>query len=105
MSARSRRLVLSAEARDDLSDLLLFTEQRWGKTQRREYRRLLWETFTELARFPHMGRVRPEYGPDFLSFRVRQHLIIYQVTETEISIVRLLHVRRDADSTLETAAE
>jgi hypothetical protein len=45
MSVRRRRPVLGVEARGDLADLLLFTEQRWGKTQRRKYQRLLFEAF------------------------------------------------------------
>ncbi|MBA2598841.1 MAG: type II toxin-antitoxin system RelE/ParE family toxin [Chloroflexia bacterium] len=105
MSAHSRRPVLGVEARGDLSDVLLFTERRWGKTQRREYRRVLWEAFAELARFPHMGRSRPDYGPDFQSFRVRQHIIIYQFTDTELRIARILHIRRDADTAFEPAPE
>jgi toxin ParE1/3/4 len=105
MSVRRRRPVLGVEARGDLADLLLFTEQRWGKTQRREYQRLLLEAFAELARFPNLGQSRPDYGPDFQSFRVRQHVIVYEVTDTEIRIARILHVRRDADSIFEAGAE
>ena len=105
MSVRSRRIVLSAEARVDLSDLLLYTERRWGNRQRRDYRRTLSDAFLELARFPHMGQSRPDFGPEFRSFRVRQHIVVYRVTDTEVRIDRLLHVSRDAGAEMETAPE
>ncbi|MGH2614809.1 MAG: type II toxin-antitoxin system RelE/ParE family toxin [Thermomicrobiales bacterium] len=105
MSARNRRLVLTSEARSDLRDAVVFSEQRWGKSQRREYERSIASALDALATFPHLGRSRPDYGRAFYSFPVRQHVIVYQVTETDIIVVRLLHVRRDADSQFETTAE
>ena len=101
MSARSRRLVFTSNARSDIRNVLVFTEQQWGKPQRRTYERLISESIAKIARFPHLGRFRPEYGPDFQSLRVRQHVIVYQVTDTKISIIRDLHIRRDADGAFE----
>ena len=101
MSARNLRLVLAPEARDDLRDALVFTQQRWDKNQRREYKQLLVNAFAELASFPELGRACPEFGAGIRSYRVGQHVVIYQATETEIRIARILHVRRDIDGALE----
>lgn len=103
MSARSHRIVLSAKARVDLSDLLLFTERRWGRIERQEFRIILSEAFSKLAVFPFMGQSRPDFGPEFHGFRVGQRVIVYRVTETEIRIDRILHVRRDAGAETESA--
>ena len=46
------------------------------------------------------GGVRPEYGADIRSHRVRQHIVIYRATKKELAIVRILHVRRDIESEL-----
>jgi toxin ParE1/3/4 len=97
MSAHNRRLVISARARADLSDILLYTDRRWGSQQMRAYNRALTDAFAELQRFPHLGRPRPDYGQGYRSFPMRQHAIIYEITDTEITVMRLLHVRRDAE--------
>ena len=97
MSVHSRRLVLLPEARGDLRHILLFTEQRWGKVQRQNYRGRLFAVFDELARFPNLGRLRPEFGADTLSFRVGQHVVLYRFTDFQLIISRVLHVRRDAE--------
>ena len=98
MSARSRRLVLTSEARSDLRDILTYSERQWGKTQRREYEGQISRAVDNLIGYPHLGRARPEYGPGLLSFPVRQHVIVYALTETGIRVVRVLHARRDAES-------
>lgn len=96
MSAHSRRLIVSAEAQEDIRDILVFTETNWGMAQSLEYERHIMEALDSLSRFPHLGRPRSEYGPLLRSFRVRQHAILYQVLESEIRIARVLHGRRDA---------
>jgi toxin ParE1/3/4 len=105
MPARKRRIVLSAKARIDLSDVLLYTERQWGKTQRHEYSHRLSEAFNKLARFPFAGRFRPDLGPEFHSIQVRRHVIIYEVTGTEVHVERILHIRRDADAEFAEPAE
>jgi toxin ParE1/3/4 len=101
MSARRRRIVLSPRAGDDLTGILLYTEQQWGKRQRNNYRRALYKGFRRLADFPGLGRERPDYEPDARSFQVEQHIVIYRATATELRISRILHVRRDIDAELD----
>lgn len=98
MSARKPRLALSDNADRDLRNILVFTEQKWGKAQRRTYRQRFIEAFAELLRFPDLGLARSELGPGVRTYRVGQHVVIYQSTETELLIVRILHVRRDLDA-------
>jgi plasmid stabilization system protein ParE/Arc/MetJ-type ribon-helix-helix transcriptional regulator len=50
--------------------------------------------------FPELGRVRPEYGPGLRTYRGRQHVVVYQATDAELRIARVLHERRDAESDL-----
>jgi len=101
MSVRKPRLALSDNADRDLRNILVFTEQQWGKAQRRTYRQRFIEAFAELLRFPELGPARPELGQGIRARRVGQHVVIYQATETELLIVRILHVRRDLDAELE----
>jgi len=96
MSARKLRLVLASDARRDIRDVLTYTEQQWGKAQRRDYRRALYEVFDELTWFPELGRLRPEYGSGVRSYRVRQHIVVYRADDAELRIARVLHESRDA---------
>jgi toxin ParE1/3/4 len=77
--------------------MLVYTEQQWGKAQRRVYRQQFVDAFSDLVTFPELGLARPEYGQGIRSHRVGQHVVIYQPHETELRIVRVLHARRDLD--------
>ena len=105
MSARKLRLVISPAARSDLRDLLAYTERQWGKAQRRAYKQELYQAFDHLARFPALGQARPEYGAYTRTHRVQQHVVVYRVTDVELRIARVIHVRRDLDSALEEPVE
>jgi toxin ParE1/3/4 len=100
MSVRKLPLVLSLEAQRELRDILLYTEQQWGRTQRRAYRKQLDIAFARIGRFPDLGILRPEIGQGVRTYRVGQHVIIYQPSDVDVLIVRILHVRRDLDAEL-----
>jgi toxin ParE1/3/4 len=98
MSAHKRRIVLSPEARSDLRDILLYTEQQWGLAQQRSYNAQLHTALAQLAQYPDLGILRPELGPRIRGLRVGQHVVAYQPSETEILILRIRHVRRDVNA-------
>lgn len=98
MSAHKPRYSLTPGAQRDLRDILIFTDRQWGTAQRRVYRKQLDAAFVQLARYPDLGILRPEFGPGIRGYRVRQHVVIYQPSTTEVLIVRILHVRRDSDA-------
>jgi toxin ParE1/3/4 len=95
MSARKRRLVLSPRASDDLDDILLYTEQQWGNEQREQYQQGLLDGLNQLLTFPFLGKERPDYEPGARSIQIEHHVAIYRVSETEVLISRIVHVRRD----------
>lgn len=98
MSVRKRRLALTRIAQEDFRSLLTFTERQWGKSQRRTYRQRILDSFAELLRFPALGSARPELGQHVRTFRVEQHIVVYQPSDTELLILRIPHVRRDLDA-------
>jgi toxin ParE1/3/4 len=100
MSARSPRFVLAPRARRDLRDILKYTERQWGREQRRRYSSQLRAAFAQLAQFPGLGKPRPGFGPEARAYPVEQHLVIYQPSDAEVLILRILHVRRDLDAEL-----
>ena len=52
------------------------------------------QRFELLTDQPHMGRLRPEFGPNVRSFPVESHVIYYRVDDA-VLIARVLHGRRD----------
>jgi toxin ParE1/3/4 len=95
MCAHSMRLEITPGARADISDILLFTEQRWGRQQRDGYRRLLDATFRRLVAVPGMGRSVGELSPGLHRVNVESHIIYYWVDDDRLTIARVLHYRRD----------
>lgn len=71
----SRRVRLTAEARDDLRDLLQYTYERWGREQRDAYRARIQRTLSTLARHPDLGRSRDEILPHLRSYAMDSYLI------------------------------
>jgi toxin ParE1/3/4 len=100
MSAGKLRVVFAPLARTDLRDILRYTEQMWGRGRRNQYRQDLADGIAELALFPDLGKVRPDYGPNRRSIRIREHVVIYSVADGELHISRIVHVRRDIENLL-----
>ena len=56
------------------------------------------ETTTKYARFPQMGRPRPELKPTLRSFPVSSFVVYYRPISTGILIDRILHAAQDIDT-------
>ena len=97
MSARRLRPVLTRDARTDLSDILVYTEQQWGRQQRIAYRALIQNAIRELARFPLLGHTRDELSPGLRSQPVGSHVIYYWVDDEALNVAHILHSRRDIE--------
>jgi toxin ParE1/3/4 len=97
MSSRKTSVVLSPNALNDIDDILLFTRQRWGTGQRKQYKRRLGEVLDALARNPHIGLERSEISPGVRSFPVERHLILYRFGGGTINVLRVIHQNRDLD--------
>ena len=91
---------ISKEAVNDLRSIGQYTQQKWGKHQRREYLFSLNEKFSFLANNPLMCRERTEFDPSVRIHRHKHHLIIYLVNTDHILILRILHENMDIDAQL-----
>lgn len=90
-----RGLVLTNEARRNISDILLTTEQRWGRRQRISYRLALSGAMSDLVRYPNLGRSREEIAAEMRSLPVGQHVVFYRVDDQSVIVVRVLHQKMD----------
>lgn len=92
---------LTLEAKSDLKDILKYTENVWGESQRKIYKSYLDKTLALIAEFPQGGLRRDELFIGCRSKRVEQHTIFYQIMPKYVQIVRILHIRMELTSRLE----
>ncbi|MEA2524608.1 MAG: toxin ParE1/3/4 [Thermomicrobiales bacterium] len=54
-----------------------------------------------LLDYPELGKPRDDLFPGCRNLLVERHIIFYRVTDDEIVVSRLLHVRQDATGNVE----
>lgn len=92
---------LSKEAKNDLRSIAVFTENRWGRTQRNFYIKQLDEAFLMLAQSPDLGISCDFIRKGYKKFPQGSHIIFYKHnTSANILVVRILHKSMDYDSQL-----
>jgi plasmid stabilization system protein ParE len=93
-----RRVVLSEAARVDRREITSWTLQRFGLEQALRLRGRFEATLRLLADSPHIGRTQAELDPPGRSLRyfvvMKIFVIVYESTDDEIRVVRLLHGAR-----------
>lgn len=89
---------LSNEAKNDLRSIAVFTESRWGRTQRNLYIKQLDEAFLMLAQSPDLGISCDYIREGYKKFPQGSHIIFYKHNASEkILVVRILHKSMDYD--------
>jgi toxin ParE1/3/4 len=95
MSSPNRSLVIADRARRDFEEILYYSIQTWGQRQADLYEAAIDHALRQLLAFPFQGRARDDLFTGCRSRLVEHHLIFYEVTDTEINVVRILHQRAD----------
>jgi len=91
---------VSRKAQTDIRDIGLYTQQQWGKEQRRRYLSGMEDRFRHLAETPFLGAERPEFQPPVRIHTYEKHLIVYIPEKSGILIVRVLHESMDVPAQL-----
>ncbi len=92
---------LTNAAKRDLQNIANFTEQRWGRQQRRHYLKGLDDTFQILADSPEIGNACDYIAQGLRKHPHQSHTIYYDtISDTKIQIVRVLHKRMDVQYTI-----
>jgi toxin ParE1/3/4 len=98
------RFALTPRAVDDLREIARYTDKKWGALQAERYGEELELTLQRLSLAPEMGQKREAIAPGLRSFRVAQHVAFYLIRKNEITILRLLHPRRNVDEAFDDSA-
>lgn len=81
-----------------MAKVWIASEEQWGLDQAERYADRLHEALTGLAVGKRIGHAAPV--GDYLVLRVQSHMIYYRMTRARVRVVRILHVRQDAESAL-----
>jgi toxin ParE1/3/4 len=93
MSSPKSRLILSPEARKDLTSILRYTGEQWGLDQLQVYRAKLTDALQLIEQNPRLGHTSPDLPDTHRLFFVGAHVIIYRLRDDTTQIVRILHQR------------
>ncbi|MDZ8236333.1 MAG: type II toxin-antitoxin system RelE/ParE family toxin [Nostoc sp. ChiQUE01a] len=91
------RFRISSQAAQDIENIWKYLAQNNLKAADRLFDTLR-ESFPKLAKFPQMGKQRPELGAFLRSFPVKNYFIFYRPIDEGIEIVRILHGSQDVET-------
>lgn len=96
------RLVVTASADADLGDIILHLRQVAGEAVARKYADEFDALYERLMDFPGSGPRRIVLGPDARIAIVPPYVVIYDYAADVVTILRIVHGRRDITDALIT---
>lgn len=92
---------LTPKAESDLAGIWLYTCEIWDAKQADKYLDQLEAGMNQLGVYPLMGVDYNHIRPGYRRFRIAHHDVFYQVLESELMVVRVLHESMDAPRRLD----
>lgn len=83
------------QADADLEEIWLYTANEWSIEQADSYIIGLHTTFSILCETPEIARERTEFTPPVRLHPSGQHHVIYRIEGASLSVIRILHNRRN----------
>lgn len=87
-------LIITPEAETDIRDILRYTMDHWGRSQRNAYLGELKRAARRVQAFPEIGRER---GAGVREYMLRHHIVLYRHQDDTVYILRVMHPRRLRD--------
>lgn len=91
---------LYPKAQEDLEGIWLYTYQKWGPVQAKNYTGILRDQWGKLAKNPSLGRKCNYIRKGYRRLEVGKHIIFYKPDKKFIVIVRILHESMDVQEHL-----
>ncbi len=91
MSDRNYVLEISNEAYSDLVDIQSYTLQEFGERQWEKYNLFLEHGLEHILHNPYSGYIRRDVSKNYLTWPVKEHVMVYRVENNTIYLVRVLH--------------
>ncbi len=95
---------LTNKAKADLKSIAIYTQRKWGKSQRALYLKQFDDAFHLLADSPDAGSKCDFIKSGYRKFSNISHVIFYRIINNkQIEIIRILHKRMDVDISFKTS--
>lgn len=89
------------KARDDLEEIWLYGVQHWGLARAESYLEGLEQSFQLIAKNPELFRGRHEFSPPVRIHHYKKHLLVYDIADKSVLILRVLHKRMEIEQKLD----
>jgi toxin ParE1/3/4 len=96
------RTVITASADADLAEIVTYLRQQAGDAVARNYAAEFDAIYDRLADFPGSGPRRTTLGPDTRIAIVPPYVMIYDYADDTVTILRVVHGKRDITAKLLT---
>jgi len=93
-------LHVTPTAESDLTEIWVYTCEKWGGVQADKYLDQLEDGMNQLIHHPSLGANYTHVLTGYRRLQVEHHAVFYQVQESEVLIVRVLHEDMDAPQRL-----
>ena len=93
----SPRYKLTPLADSDLANIYRYTAERWGIEQADKYQADLERHLSHIVDHPLMGVARDSLLSGLRSHLAGSHVIYYDIVDSWVEILRVLHGRQDAE--------
>lgn len=94
------KLSVTPKAESDLIGIWLYTCEEWGVDQADKYLDQLEIGMQQLPHHPSLGADYAHVFPGYRRLQVEHHAVFYQILESEVLVVRVLHEDMDAPQRL-----
>lgn len=88
-------LVLRPAALRDLTDIWLYTADRWGVDQADSYTSTIRSELQRALAYPAIGSPVEGLTDAYRKLTCGHHRVIYRCTDAELIVVRIIHARQD----------
>ncbi|MEO7410138.1 MAG: type II toxin-antitoxin system RelE/ParE family toxin [Sphingomicrobium sp.] len=97
----THRPILRPLAQQDINEIWDYSADRWGVEQARLYTQAIRDVVVRLTQTPDLGAAQIDRLSKYRKVRAGSHHRYYRYDETDLIIVRVLHVRMDAQRIIE----
>ncbi len=94
------KITFSQLAESDLVEIWMYTYYKWGEKKADTYYNNLTTEIEYLAQFPKIGSTKSEFWDELRYFHIKNHIVFYEIVDSGIYILRILHQKMDATSGL-----
>tara|TARA_E500000331_G_C16773901_1_gene505032 strand:- start:84 stop:380 length:297 start_codon:yes stop_codon:yes gene_type:complete len=90
-----KNIKLSKQASIDIDEMYLYGFITFGEDQADLYSEKIKNCLQTLQQNPEIGRLETRVNPAVRRFDIERHVIFYDLTDTDIVIVRIIHCSTD----------